>query len=141
MRGDEKKNISYKRSLRSVRKVTDQVCSVLIYGPSAKCAGHKSEEKNEVPKLTERTKRTRVVRYLSFHYLQFNPLIPKSDQHPISPYNITPESCTKVMRIKEMISCKRSCRLLHKFFLVSTLENVWGEQYGVYLYWCQDVKG
>ena len=53
--------------------------SVLIYGPSAKFAGHKSEEKNEVPKLTERTKRTRVVRYLSFNYLQFNPLTPKSD--------------------------------------------------------------
>ena len=35
--------------------------SVLIYGPSAKFAGHKSEEKNEVLKLTERTKRTRVV--------------------------------------------------------------------------------
>ena len=48
--------------------------SVLIYGPSAECADHKSEEKNEIPKRTERTKRTRVVRYLSFHYLQFNPL-------------------------------------------------------------------
>ena len=70
---------------------------------------HKSEEKNEVPKLTERTKRTRVVRYLSFHNLQFNPLTPKSDKHPISPYNITTKSCSKVVRIKEMISCKRSC--------------------------------
>ena len=28
----------------------------------------------------------------------------KSDQHLVSPYNITPESYSKVMRIKEMIS-------------------------------------
>ena len=33
-----------------------------------------------------------------------NPLTPKSDQHLISPYNITPESNIKVMRIKEMIT-------------------------------------
>ena len=33
-----------------------------------------------------------------------NPLNPKSDQHLISPYNITPESHIKVMRIKEMIT-------------------------------------
>ena len=33
-----------------------------------------------------------------------NPLTPKSDQHLISPYNITSESYIKVMRIKEMIS-------------------------------------
>ena len=36
-------------------------------------------------------------------YWQANPLTPKSDQHLISPYNISPESHTKVMRIKEMI--------------------------------------
>ena len=33
-----------------------------------------------------------------------NTLIPKSDEHLISPYNITPESHIKVMRIKEMIT-------------------------------------
>ena len=33
-----------------------------------------------------------------------NPLTPKSDQHLISPYNITLESNIKVMRIEEMIT-------------------------------------
>ena len=33
----------------------------------------------------------------------FNPLTLKSDQHLISPYNITPESNIKVMKIKEVI--------------------------------------
>ena len=33
-----------------------------------------------------------------------NPLTPKSDQHLISPYNISLESNIKVMRIKEMIT-------------------------------------
>ena len=37
-----------------------------------------------------------------FHIL--NPLTPKSDQHLISPYNITPESNIKVMRVKQMIT-------------------------------------
>ena len=32
-----------------------------------------------------------------------NTLIPESDKHLISPFNITPESHIKVMRIKEMI--------------------------------------
>ena len=31
-------------------------------------------------------------------------LTPKSDEHLISPYNITPESNIKVMRMKEMIT-------------------------------------
>ena len=34
----------------------------------------------------------------------FNPLTPKSDQHLISPHNITPELHIKVLRIKEMIT-------------------------------------
>ena len=38
----------------------------------------------------------------------FNPLTPKSDQHPISPHNIILESNIKVMRIKEMITNLRS---------------------------------
>ena len=32
-----------------------------------------------------------------------NPLTPKSDQHLISPYNITPESDIRVMRKRKMI--------------------------------------
>ena len=34
----------------------------------------------------------------------FNPLNPKSDYPLISPYNMTPESLVKVMRIKERIT-------------------------------------
>ena len=37
-----------------------------------------------------------------------NPLTPKSDQHLISPYSITPESHNTVMRIKEMITNSRN---------------------------------
>ena len=42
--------------------------------------------------------------FSSFFLLLFNPLNPKSDQHLISPYNITPESQMKVMRIKLMVT-------------------------------------
>ena len=38
-----------------------------------------------------------------------NPVTPMSDSHLISPYNITPESHVKVVRIKEMIINWRSC--------------------------------
>ena len=34
----------------------------------------------------------------------FDPLIPMSDSHLISPCNVTPESHVKVTRIKEMIT-------------------------------------
>ena len=37
-----------------------------------------------------------------------NPLNPKSDQHLVSPYNITPESNIRVMRMKEIITNSRS---------------------------------
>ena len=47
--------------------------------------------------------------------VKFNPLTLKSDQQLISPYNITPESSIKVMRIKEMITNLRSYWLLNKF--------------------------
>ena len=50
-------------------------------------------------------------------FFKINPLTPKSDHHLISPYNITPESHIKVMRIKEMITSDRSSRLLNKFSL------------------------
>ena len=39
----------------------------------------------------------------------FIPLTPRRDQHLISSYNITPKSCSKVMRIKKIISSKRTC--------------------------------
>ena len=42
--------------------------------------------------------------FSSLFLLFFNPLNPKSDQHLISPYNITPESQMKVMRIKLMVT-------------------------------------
>ena len=40
--------------------------------------------------------------------VKFNPLTLKSDQQLISPYNMTPESSIKVMRIEEMITNLRS---------------------------------
>ena len=52
-----------------------------------------------------------------------NPLIPESDQHLISPFNITHESNIKVMRIKEMIINWRTSWLLNKFSLQAHLEN------------------
>ena len=45
------------------------------------------------------------------------PLNPKSDQHLISPYNVTPESHIKVMRMKEMITNERSFWSVNKFSL------------------------
>ena len=51
-------------------------------------------------------------------YLQsINSLNPKSDQHLISPNNITPELHIKVMRIKETITNQRSFWLVNKFSL------------------------
>ena len=48
---------------------------------------------------------------------QINSSPPKSDQHLISPYNITLKSHIKIMRIKELITNDRSSRLLNKFAL------------------------
>ena len=42
--------------------------------------------------------------FSSFFLLFLNPLNPKSDQNLISPYNITPESQMKVLRIKLMVT-------------------------------------
>ena len=50
-------------------------------------------------------------------YIYVNPLTPKSDQNLISPYNITPDSGIKVMRVKEMIPYRRCSWLLNKFSL------------------------
>ena len=38
----------------------------------------------------------------------FNPVTPKSEQHLISPYNITPELHMKVVRKEKMITRQRS---------------------------------
>ena len=48
------------------------------------------------------------------HQLAFNPLTPKSDQHLISPYNTTPASQIKVMRIKKVNATQRSEALDHQ---------------------------
>ena len=48
------------------------------------------------------------------------PLNAKSDEHLISPYNITPKSNTKVMRMKEMITNKKLL-VRKQILLVSTL--------------------
>ena len=56
--------------------------------------------------------------------IQKNPLTPESDQHLISPFNITPESHIKVMRIKEMIINWRILLIVKQILLASTLGNV-----------------
>ena len=53
-----------------------------------------------------------------FLYFSVNPLIPKSDQHLISPFSIIPESNIKVMRIKEVIINWKTSWLLNKFPLL-----------------------
>ena len=69
-----------------------------------------------------------------------NTLIPESDQHLISIYNIIPESSINVMRIKEMIFNGRTSRLLNKFF-VPAHQEMYGGQYGDYAYWQAQVPG
>ena len=64
-----------------------------------------------------------------------NPLNPKSDQHQISPYNITSESDIKVMRIKEMVAKEGTFWLAKKFSLSAPYE-MYKEQCGEYAYWC-----
>ena len=53
-----------------------------------------------------------------------NLLNPKSDQHLISPYHITPESHMKVTRIKKMITNKKKLLISKQILLVSTSGNV-----------------
>ena len=48
----------------------------------------------------------KTLNYMSTEYI--NPITPKSDQHLISPYNITPESLIKVRRIKEWSPTKEA---------------------------------
>ena len=49
-----------------------------------------------------------------------NPLTPKRDQHLISPYNITPVSHIKVMRIKKMINSPKKLLIVKQILVVCT---------------------
>ena len=53
-------------------------------------------------------KKNKFVPFYFPFFFKINPLTPKSDQHLISPYNITPESRIKVTRKKEMIINKEA---------------------------------
>ena len=66
--------------------------------------------------------------------LKFLTLKPKSDYHLISPYNITPVSHIKVMRIKEMITREGTFWLANKFSLSAPRE-IYKEQCREYAYW------
>ena len=67
-------------------------------------------------------------------------LIPESDQHQISLFNIIPESNIKVMRIKEMIISRKTSWLLNKFSLPAHYQ-MYGEQYGESEYRWKGVEG
>ena len=78
---------------------------------------------------------------MSYHsHFVLNPLTPKSDQHPISPYIISPESNIYVTRIEKMIINLRSSWLLNKFSLSASKE-MYRAQYEEYVFWCWGVKG
>ena len=84
----------------------------------------------------------------SFHKYKIHKLVntlnPKSDEHLISPYIISPESHIKVMRMKEMISNEKSFWSVNKFSLSVPWElykKQYGEQYGDYAFWYKGVKG
>ena len=57
---------------------------------------------NVCPEKQKKLTRPKPTIFLQHRLL--NPVIPKSDQHLLSPHNIIPESHIKVMRIKEMIA-------------------------------------
>ena len=62
-----------------------------------------------------------------------NPFIPESDQHLISPFNITPESNIHVMRIKEMIITEEPLDCLTNS-PCQHFRKMYREQYGEYAY-------
>ena len=68
------------------------------------------------------------VRRIAKEILGVKGLIPESDEHLISPFNITPQSNIKVMTIKEMIINWRTSWFSNKFSLPA--------HYGDYTYWC-----
>ena len=73
-------------------------------------------------------KELRDMNFTNKHKLK--PLTLRSDQHLISPYNITPESYIKVMRIKEMIT-STSIK-----FSLSAPQEMYGEKYRECTYRC-----
>ena len=88
-----------------------------------------SERKKEKNYLREKNQSKCFTLSLIMRHRTFiNPVIPMSDQERISPHNISPESHIKVMRIKKMITNKRSSWLLNKSSLSTPLE-MCGEQW------------
>ena len=83
-----------------------------------------------------RPKKVRINCLTWAHYTKTypNPLTLKSDQHLISPYNITSEAYIKVKRMNEMITNYRNSWFLNKFSLTAPKE-MYGERYGKYAYW------
>ena len=73
--------------------------------------------------------------YMEYGYHTINPLNPRSAWHLISPWDITTESHSDVMRIKEMITNKRTFFIGKQILLVSILK-MYKEQFGEYAYWC-----
>ena len=63
------------------------------------------------------------------------PLNPNSDEHLVSSNNITCESHSKVMRIKDMVTMEGTLWLANKFSL-SAPQELYKEQSGEYAYWC-----
>ena len=77
---------------------------------------------------------------MSYHsHFVLNSLTPKSDQHPISPYIISPESNIYVTRIEKMIINLRRSWLLNKFS-PSAPKEIYRAQYEEYV-WFWGVKG
>ena len=78
--------------------------------------------------------------WVVIHLFILNRINPKSDEHLISLYSITPESNIEVMRIKEMISNKRSFWSVNKFDL-SASQEMYKNSKEVWYGSCWDVKG
>ena len=79
--------------------------------PLSPSLSHQQSQIKNIFYIVKITKNLETKKNIFFNHLSLNkpcnslnPLIPESDQHLISPYNITPESNIKVMRIKEMIT-------------------------------------
>ena len=77
--------------------------------------------------------------WVVIHLFILNRINPKSDEHLISLYSITPESNIEVMRIKEMISNKRSFWSVNKFDL-SASQEMYKNSKEVWYGSCWDVK-
>ena len=58
------------------------------------------------------------------NFENFNPLIPKSDKHLTSPYNISQKLQVNVKRIEEMINQLENLLIVNQILLFSTLRNI-----------------